>query len=211
MLIKIILDLAEKTPLFGSRVRLEVVRLRELLQQFFFFFAELLRYPNVDVDEHVAAAITVEYGQAFASQSQHFAALRAWGNLYPHLAVDGGHFSLGAQDGFGDGDEQVVDQRAFVALKFWVGFLFDEDEQVAVDAVVWARIALAAHGKLHAFAYASRDVNVNDFTAFHDALTAAVRAFFLMTVPFPSQVGHTEEVCICPKKLLMVCITLPRP
>ena len=35
--------------------------------------------------------------------------------------------------------------------------------------------------------------------------------FFLMTVPRPPQVGHTEAVCICPKKLLTVCTTWPRP
>ena len=54
---------------------------------------------------------------------------------------------------------------------------FDEDEQVAVHAVVRTGIAFASHGELHAFAHAGRDVDVDDFVTFHDAFTAAVGAF----------------------------------
>ncbi len=150
-----------------------------MLQQFLFFLVEFLRHPHVDIDEHVARAIAVEDGQAFPSQPEHLATLCARGNLHPHLAIDGGHFGLGSHDGFGDGDEQVVNQVVFVALKVGMGFFFDEDEQVAADAVAWAGVTFAAHGELHAFAHACRDVDFDDFVAFHHAFAAAMGAFLL--------------------------------
>ena len=58
-------------------------------------------------------------------------------------------------------------------------FLFNEDEQVAVHAIVRTGVAFAANGELHAFANACRDIDVDDLVAFHDAFTAAMGAFFL--------------------------------
>ena len=84
---------------------------------------------------------------------------------------------MGAKDGLRDGDEQVVDQRALVALEVGMGLFLDEDEQVAADAVVRTSVALAAHGELHTFAHAGRDVDFDDFITFHDTLAAAMGAF----------------------------------
>ena len=58
-----------------------------------------------------------------------------------------------------------------------MGFFLDEDEQVAIDAVVRAGIAFATHGELHAFTHAGRDVNLNDFITFHNAFATAMCTF----------------------------------
>ena len=56
---------------------------------------------------------------------------------------------------------------------------FYEYVQVAIDAVVRSGIAFAAHGQLHVLTHAGRDVNLDDFIAFHDAFATAVGAFLL--------------------------------
>ena len=60
--IEIILYLTEKTSFLCCGIRLEVLGLCELLQQFLFLLVELLRNPNVHIDKHVATAVAVEDG-----------------------------------------------------------------------------------------------------------------------------------------------------
>lgn len=64
----------------------------------------MLGSPYVDMDELVASFIAVHAGESLAFQPEDLTALGSRWDLDFGFAVDGGHFCLEAEDGFGEGE-----------------------------------------------------------------------------------------------------------
>ena len=97
------------------------------------------------------------------------------GDLDLGASVHGRDLHRTAQQGRRYGDVQVVDQVVAVADQFRIGFLLDDDLQVAVHAALTGRIALAGDREDHPLAHTGRDLDLDD-------LLAAQRSFALALV-----------------------------
>ena len=102
-------------------------------------------------------------------------------------------------------EQQVINQVTILTDEILVLFLFDEDEQVPVDATSRSCVTLTGHGKLHTSGYAGRDGDRDDLVVTDDTFATAFRAFvfddasFAVTgVALCLHLHHTEYASLLP-------------
>ena len=100
------------------------------------------RHPNIDVDEQVPAAVSVDVRHALAANAEPGAGLRAFGNLDPFHAIERRHFQFGAERGLRHIDRHAAVQIATMPVEDRVLANLEDHVQIAVRTAVRPRIAL---------------------------------------------------------------------
>ena len=99
-----------------------------------------------------------------------------------------------------------MNQIVAIAYEFRIALLLDYHEQVAVYSSVACRIALAGDGQSHAFAYAGRDVDFDDFAPFDYAFATALVALILDDASFAAACGTYALGLHAPEKGILDAI-----
>ena len=136
---------------------------------------ELLRDPDHDLDEEVAAAgaVPAYSGQAFAAQPDSRAGLCPGIDLKAVRPVEAGDGDLAAEHGVRDADYLCIIQVHALAAKLRMLGLLDDYQQVAVRAVVRCGMAFAAYGELHALLDAGGNLDLYGLPPPYEARAAA--------------------------------------
>ena len=174
-------DVAEfgEDAFFDGVAGLEVGFVAEGLEGGFFAFVEVLGDVDHYVDKLVAGCGFAVSGKAFAAETQYLAGLGACGNLDSYFACEGGDFGRTAEGGGGDVEHQVVDDVVAVAQELRVLELFDNHEEVAVDASVHGRVAFAFDGEGHSIGDACGYLEGDGLVFILRAGAAALGAFLV--------------------------------
>lgn len=125
--------------------RVHVFAVEQRFHYLLFFFIEFLWSPDVYIDKYVASAVAVEFWKTFASEFYHFSALCSCWHLQFCLAVDDRNFHCRSESGLWETDEEVVEKVFAIAFEFFVFLFFDENNEVAGDAVSCASVTFASH------------------------------------------------------------------
>src|SRR3546814_6753025 len=100
----------------------------------------------------------VHLWNSFSFQTQDLSALGARINFDPCLAIHDGYLDGCAQGGINEAHMQVVNNISAVPFQDRMFNLFHQNDQVAGNTSPLSRVALAAHGQLHAIADPWRNV-----------------------------------------------------
>ena len=79
----------------------------------------MLRCPDVDVNEQVASAVSVEFGKTFASEFYYFSALCSCRYFHFCCSVDDWHFYCSSECCLREADEEVIYEVVAVAFKIF--------------------------------------------------------------------------------------------
>lgn len=128
----------------------------------------------------------------------------AWLYLYPYVAaLDGWNLYRAAQCCRGEVEQEVVEEIVAVAHEGVVGFLLNIYLYVAIDAVMFACVALARNVDYHSLSYSCGDVDLNDLLALDNTFTVTVVAlvlddFTLATTYMTGGLGlhHSEDALL---------------
>src|SRR5690606_12877735 len=115
----------------------------QLFQQRFFFRAQMLRCPHVDVNELVTLLVGVYRRESLSLQAEDLSALCARGYLDLCPSVDGGHFYLRAEYRIGEGEVQLVGRIQTLALQFLMLFFFYQYDEITGRTSAFTRVALS--------------------------------------------------------------------
>ena len=92
-------------PFFG----LDILRLRERLEEFFLFFRKSCRDPNINTDDLVTAAMAVQIRDAFVAHTQKLSRLCSRFNLQPGTAGKSRNFHISTCRRVGKTHQQIED------------------------------------------------------------------------------------------------------
>ena len=125
-------------------------RLIELAQQLALCVVELDRRLHRDVAIQVAGVAGAHAFDAFATQTELLAGLRAFGQVNRRFTRQGGYIDFAAERRRHDADRHVAVQVVAIALKNVVLLEADFNVQITRGAAVGARLTIARAANAHA-------------------------------------------------------------
>jgi len=172
---KLFSEFFEKILVVTAQIGPETVAALHFFHGFALVAAEPLGDPDhyLHVEVTLAGAVSADGGQALAAELDGGAGLGAGLDLEPVGAVEAGDRDLAAEHGVHHADNLGVVEVHPFALELRVLGLLNDDEKVAVGAVVRRGVALGADGELHALLDAGRDLDANRLTLANEAGAAA--------------------------------------
>src|ERR1041385_2679940 len=133
------------------------IELRQFAQNFLSAFVVHLRRLNHDLHNLIAALVTPRVEYAAFPQPELLPVLRPLRHLQQRAPVDGGHFDLGAQSGFGDRDRHPDQDIVALAVEKGMFFSGGGDVQTAGRPSHGPCVALAGPAQPRPVAHSGRD------------------------------------------------------
>lgn len=138
----------------------------EFTQQFFLTLGQIRRCFDYNMAIQIPVRIGTHAFDAFAAQTENFAALRFCGNLDTCLAIQSGNLDLSAQGCRAEADRHLAMQIVTFALEYAMGTDVNFDIEITAWRAVAARFAVAAVTQAHAGVDPRRDFNFQSLVLF---------------------------------------------
>ena len=158
-------------------------------QQVFLLVGEACRGGDADSDELVAAAAAAQVCDAFASEPENRACLRAFRDIVFDLTVERWDFNLGAECGLDDGDRHVIQDGRPLAREERVTRDAYRDVKVARLAAVDTGAALTAERNGLAVVDTGWDADLDGFISADETGAPALLAGLMDDFSAPFALG----------------------